>query len=73
MVAGASIGYRRAGPRSHGRPEIVDWYMEGKIEIDPMITHRLALSQSTRVLTSARGKKHQKRGSVLKQLFAAAA
>jgi S-(hydroxymethyl)glutathione dehydrogenase/alcohol dehydrogenase len=24
-------------------PKIVDWYMEGKIEIDPMITHKLAL------------------------------
>ena len=24
-------------------PKIVDWYMEGKIEIDPMITHRLGL------------------------------
>ena len=24
-------------------PKIVDWYMQGKIEIDPMITHKLAL------------------------------
>lgn len=24
-------------------PQIVDWYMEGKIEIDPMITHTLTL------------------------------
>ena len=24
-------------------PKIVDWYMEGKIEIDPMITHRMPL------------------------------
>jgi S-(hydroxymethyl)glutathione dehydrogenase/alcohol dehydrogenase len=24
-------------------PKIVDWYMEGRIEIDPMITHRLTL------------------------------
>jgi S-(hydroxymethyl)glutathione dehydrogenase/alcohol dehydrogenase len=24
-------------------PKIVDWYMEGRIEIDPMITHRLPL------------------------------
>jgi S-(hydroxymethyl)glutathione dehydrogenase/alcohol dehydrogenase len=24
-------------------PKIVDWYMDGKIEIDPMITHNLAL------------------------------
>ena len=25
-------------------PKIVDWYMDGKIEIDPMITHKLALN-----------------------------
>ncbi|MEP1408962.1 MAG: zinc-binding dehydrogenase, partial [Anderseniella sp.] len=24
-------------------PKIVDWYMDGKIDIDPMITHTLAL------------------------------
>ncbi|MGI9484249.1 MAG: S-(hydroxymethyl)glutathione dehydrogenase/class III alcohol dehydrogenase [Hyphomicrobiales bacterium] len=24
-------------------PQIVDWYMDGKIQIDPMITHKLAL------------------------------
>ena len=26
-------------------PKIVDWYMEGKISIDPLITHRLSLSE----------------------------
>ncbi len=26
-------------------PKIVDWYMEGKIEIDPMITHKLTLEE----------------------------
>ena len=26
-------------------PKIVDWYMDGKIEIDPMITHRLTLDE----------------------------
>ena len=26
-------------------PKIVDWYMEGKIEIDPMITHVLSLEE----------------------------
>lgn len=26
-------------------PKIVDWYLEGKIEIDPMITHTLSLDQ----------------------------
>jgi S-(hydroxymethyl)glutathione dehydrogenase/alcohol dehydrogenase len=26
-------------------PKIVDWYMDGKIEIDPMITHTLTLDR----------------------------
>ena len=26
-------------------PKMVDWYMNGKIEIDPMITHRLSLEE----------------------------
>jgi len=26
-------------------PKIVDWYMEGKIEIDPLITHQLTLDE----------------------------
>jgi S-(hydroxymethyl)glutathione dehydrogenase/alcohol dehydrogenase len=26
-------------------PKIVDWYMEGKIQIDPMITHVLSLEE----------------------------
>ncbi|MDZ5698288.1 S-(hydroxymethyl)glutathione dehydrogenase/class III alcohol dehydrogenase [Chelativorans sp. M5D2P16] len=26
-------------------PKVVDWYMEGKIEIDPMITHTLSLDE----------------------------
>ena len=29
-------------------PKIVDWYMEGKIEIDPMITHTLSLDEINR-------------------------
>jgi S-(hydroxymethyl)glutathione dehydrogenase / alcohol dehydrogenase len=29
-------------------PRIVDWYMEGKIEIDPMITHTLSLADINR-------------------------
>jgi S-(hydroxymethyl)glutathione dehydrogenase/alcohol dehydrogenase len=29
-------------------PQIVDWYMEGKIEIDPMITHTLSLDEINR-------------------------
>jgi S-(hydroxymethyl)glutathione dehydrogenase / alcohol dehydrogenase len=26
-------------------PKIVDWYMDGKIEIDPLITHTLPLEK----------------------------
>jgi len=26
-------------------PKIVDWYMDGKIEIDPMITHTMPLTE----------------------------
>ena len=26
-------------------PKIVDWYMEGKIDIDDLITHRLPLER----------------------------
>jgi S-(hydroxymethyl)glutathione dehydrogenase/alcohol dehydrogenase len=29
-------------------PRIVDWYMEGKIEIDPMITHQMPLADINR-------------------------
>jgi S-(hydroxymethyl)glutathione dehydrogenase / alcohol dehydrogenase len=29
-------------------PRIVDWYMDGKIAIDPMITHRLSLDEINR-------------------------
>ena len=29
-------------------PKIVDWYMEGKINIDDLITHRLALADINR-------------------------
>jgi S-(hydroxymethyl)glutathione dehydrogenase/alcohol dehydrogenase len=25
-------------------PKIVDWYMDGKIQIDPMITHQMPLN-----------------------------
>jgi S-(hydroxymethyl)glutathione dehydrogenase/alcohol dehydrogenase len=30
---------------AHGRPKIVDWYMEGKINIDDLITHKLPLER----------------------------
>jgi len=34
------------GARSRTQvPKIVDWYMEGKIEIDPLITHKLPLER----------------------------
>ncbi len=26
-------------------PKIVDWYMEGKIQIDPLITHTMPLAE----------------------------
>jgi S-(hydroxymethyl)glutathione dehydrogenase/alcohol dehydrogenase len=29
-------------------PKIVDWYMDGKIAIDPLITHTMPLSQINR-------------------------
>ncbi|MEP7126268.1 MAG: S-(hydroxymethyl)glutathione dehydrogenase, partial [Byssovorax sp.] len=29
-------------------PKIVDWYMDGKIKIDPLITHTLPLDQINR-------------------------
>jgi S-(hydroxymethyl)glutathione dehydrogenase/alcohol dehydrogenase len=29
-------------------PKIVDWYMDGKIQIDPLITHRLPLEEINR-------------------------
>ena len=29
-------------------PKIVDWYMDGKIEIDPMITHKMPLEDINR-------------------------
>jgi Zn-dependent alcohol dehydrogenase len=35
-------GIRRGASRTDV-PKIVDWYMEGKIEIDPMITHTMQL------------------------------
>ena len=29
-------------------PKIVDWYMQGKIQIDPLITHKLKLEEINR-------------------------
>jgi S-(hydroxymethyl)glutathione dehydrogenase/alcohol dehydrogenase len=38
---GAYMGGARVGRL----PEIVDWYMQGKINLDRLITHRLTLDQ----------------------------
>src|SRR6516162_2759915 len=35
-------------------PKIVDWYMEGKIEIDPMITHTMPLSDINKAFSLMR-------------------
>jgi S-(hydroxymethyl)glutathione dehydrogenase/alcohol dehydrogenase len=32
-------------------PKIVDWYMDGKINIDDLITHTMPLERSTRAST----------------------
>src|SRR6056297_3221290 len=47
LVAGRSWrGTALGGARGRTDvPRIVDWYMQGKIEIDPMITHKLTLEQ----------------------------
>jgi S-(hydroxymethyl)glutathione dehydrogenase/alcohol dehydrogenase len=42
ILAGLSLWWR---PRKNGCPKIVDWYMEGKINIDEMITHTMPLNQ----------------------------
>ena len=47
-------------------PTIVDWYMDGKIQIDPMITHTLPWTGSTRPSTSCTPGKHPQRGGLLK-------
>jgi len=47
-VTGSHRGRARAFGGARGRtdvPKIVDWYMDGKIEIDPMITHILSLDE----------------------------
>ena len=47
-------------------PKIVDWYMEKKIEIDPMITHTMPLDRHQQGLRSdARGQEHPQRGGFL--------
>ena len=47
-------------------PKIVDWYMDGKIQIDPMITHVLdARGDQQGLRPDARGREHPQRGGVL--------
>ena len=47
-------------------PKIVDWYMEGKIDIDDLITHTLPLERHQRGLRpDARGQVDPQRGGVL--------
>ena len=48
-------------------PKIVDWYMDGKIEIDPMITHTMPLEDINKALRpDACGREHPQRGGVLR-------
>ena len=47
-------------------PKIVDWYMEGKIEIDPMITHTMPLPDINKGFDLMHdGQEHQERGRLL--------
>ena len=47
-------------------PKIVDWYMDGKIEIDPMITHTMPLADINKALRpDARRQEHPQRRGVL--------
>jgi len=38
-------GAYMGGARVHQLPEVVDWYMQGKINLDKLITHRLPLEK----------------------------
>ena len=43
---GSSLDRLLHGRRALGRvPEIVDWYVEKKIDLDSLVTHRLRLEQ----------------------------
>ena len=43
VLAAALNGQEHTVTKPGWIPKIVDWYMDGKIEIDPMITHKLKL------------------------------
>jgi S-(hydroxymethyl)glutathione dehydrogenase/alcohol dehydrogenase len=45
MRQGLIARVRRATRGRTDVPKIVDWYMQGKIQIDPMITHVMPLSE----------------------------
>ena len=46
-------------------PKIVDWYMDGKIEIDPMITHVLPLERINEAFDLMHEGRHPQRGDIL--------
>ena len=49
-------------------PRIVDWYMDGKIEIDPLITHTMPLDEiNSGVRPDARRREHPQRGALLRR------
>ena len=49
-------------------PKIVDWYMDGKIEIDPMITHVLTLDEINKGFDLMHaGRKHPQRRRLLRR------
>ncbi len=50
-------------------PKIVDWYMDGKIEIDPMITHKLPLERHQRGLRSDARRRKYSNGNRLLRFF----
>ena len=50
-------------------PKIVDWYMDGKINIDDLITHTLPLGgDQSRLRTDARGQVDQERDRLLRRV-----
>ena len=60
----ARHGFRRR-TRSHRRAKIVDWYMDGKIRIDELITHNMPLDKINEPSTDARGQVDPQRGNLL--------
>ena len=48
-------GCYMGGARLGRLPEIVDWYVEKKIDLDSLVTHRLGSSRSARASMMKRG------------------